>query len=248
MPPQAKKRTIHSPRVREVLADAGDSASRGDSVAMFAKVHAAARLGVLLMLAAGAWVPLAAHADPLCSSCEVQMGLGGTYHFWGSTDGVVLPLTVSWSENRYEVGLFRMASRQMLNKPGAPSAQAIADPYWGVSVSRRWTLMERGPVRAFFGFGAAYRSESDVLSATRWDFASQLALHVRLPRRGSAVEFAMRHWSNGGVKLPNRGQDFATLTFLLDPQFFRSGGFDQARDLRIHSDSDPQGPFVQAAP
>ena len=41
----------------------------------------------------------------------------------------------------------------------------------------------------------------------------------------------MRHWSNGGVKLPNHGQDFATLTFVLDPQWFRSERYAQARDL-----------------
>jgi hypothetical protein len=32
----------------------------------------------------------------------------------------------------------------------------------------------------------------------------------------------VRHRSNGGVKLPNRGQDFATLSCVPDPQWFRS--------------------------
>jgi hypothetical protein len=187
------------------------------------------------------WVPHAASAQSLCDSCEIQLGLGGTYHFWGSTEGVVLPLTVSWDENRYEVGVFRMASRQMLSVDGTSAKQRLADPYWGVSASRRWVLLERGPVRGYFGFGLAYRGESDVLSATRWDFASQLGLRVRLPRNGSAVEFTVRHWSNGGIKLPNRGQDFATLTFLLQPQFFRTARLDQGHDLHmIH------GPEAQA--
>jgi Lipid A 3-O-deacylase (PagL) len=170
-----------------------------------------------------------ANAEPLCASCEIQLGVGGTYHFWGSTDGVVLPLTVSWDENRYEVGVFRMASQQTLSKDG--TSQALADPYWGVSASRRWKLMERGPVRAYFGFGLAYREETDVLSATRWDFASQLGLRVRLPRNGSAVELTLRHWSNAGIKQPNHGQDFATLTFLVNPQFFGAARLDQGRDL-----------------
>jgi hypothetical protein len=173
------------------------------------------------------WAPQLAQAEPICSSCELRTGIGGTYHFWGSTGGVVLPLTVSWRESRYEVGFFRMATQQMLTRSDGQSAQVVADPYWGLSASRRWLLLDRGPARAFFGFGLAYRTESDILSATRWDFASQLALHVRLPRRGSAVEFALRHWSNGGAKQPNHGQDFVTLTFLLDPEFFRLG-FDQA--------------------
>jgi hypothetical protein len=59
-------------------------------------------------------------------------------------------------------------------------------------------------------------------------------VRLRLPRSGSSVEFAMRHWSNGGVKLPNHGQDFATLTFLLNPQFFRSDGFAQARNVSFN--------------
>jgi hypothetical protein len=196
------------------------------------------RLTLLLLLAFAIWVPQPASAEPLCSSCEVRMGLGGTYHFWGSTDGIVVPLTVSWDEDRYEVGVFRMASRQTLGKSGPAAQQLMAEPYWAVSASRRWVLLDRGPVRAFFGFGLAYRSESDALSATRWDFASQLGVHVRLPRNGSAVEFALRHWSNAGIRLPNHGQDFATLTFVLGPEFFRFGGFDQARDLRIKLDQD----------
>ena len=176
------------------------------------------RLGLLLALALMGATRIAS-AAPLCESCEIQMGVGGTYHFWGSTDGVVLPLTVSWGENRYEVGVFRMASRQTLSKNG--TSQALADPYWGVSASRRWVLYERGPVRGYFGLGLAYRQESDVLSATRWDFASQLGVRVRLPQRGSAMELTFRHWSNAGIKQPNHGQDFATLTFLLNPEFFR---------------------------
>jgi len=160
-------------------------------------------------------------ADSFCEDCEVQMGIGGTYHFWGRTDGVVLPLTVSWHENRYEAGVFRMASPQTLGGSGGSDREKLADPYWGVSVSRRWVLLERGPVRGYFGFGLAYREKTDVLSATHWDFASQLGLRVKLPREGSAVELTFRHWSNAGIEQPNHGQDFATLTFLLNPTFFR---------------------------
>jgi hypothetical protein len=157
------------------------------------------------------------------------MGVGGTYHFWGKTNGVVLPLTVTWDENRYEAGVFRMASQQTLSRNG--SSQTLADPYWGASISRRWVLLERGPVRGYFGFGLAYRQNPDILSATRWDFASQLGLRAQLPRAGSAVELTLRHWSNAGIKQPNHGQDFATLTFVLDPQFFRTARLDQGREL-----------------
>jgi hypothetical protein len=189
------------------------------------------RAGVIFVVAllglAGA--PRAANAEALCASCEIQLGLGGTYHFWGGTDGVVVPLTVSWDDNRYEAGVFRMASRQTLDENGM--SQTLAKPYWGVSASRRWVLLERGPVRGYFGLGLAYRSATDVLSATHWDFASQLGMRVQLPRQGSAVEITFRHWSNAGIKQPNHGQDFATLTFLLNPQFFRAVRLDEGRDL-----------------
>jgi len=201
-----------------------------------------AALTCLSLLLWAAALPQTANAEPFCPTCEVHMGIGGTYHFWGNTDGTVLPLTVSWSENRYEVGVFRMATPQTLSKDGKSSQ--LADPYWGVSASRRFILLERGPVQTFFGFGLAYRTESDVLSATRWDFASQLGVHVRLPRNGSAVEFCLRHWSNAGVKLPNHGQDFATVTFVLNPQFFRTVGLNRSRDMRVSEDVDPMSSVV----
>jgi hypothetical protein len=37
----------------------------------------------------------------------------------------------------------------------------------------------------------------------------------------------MRHWSNGGIRLPNHGQDFATLTIRLNSGLFGIGTADQ---------------------
>ncbi len=157
-----------------------------------------------------------AQANPFCASCEVQLGLGGTYHFWGSTGGLVVPISVSWDDNRYEVGVFHMTNPQTLFDSNIRADRLMANPYWGASVSRRWQLFARGPVSGFFGFGVAYRTESDALSATRWDFASQLGARVRLPGGRSVAELTVRHWSNAGIKLPNHGQDFATLTARFD--------------------------------
>ena len=41
---------------------------------------------------------------------------------------------------------------------------------------------------------------------------------VRFPLPGNRVigELTFRHWSNGGVRLPNHGQDFVTLTVSLN--------------------------------
>jgi lipid A 3-O-deacylase PagL len=177
-------------------------------------------LSLLALAAGGAGVSGRAEAQSICESCEVQAGLGATYHFWGPTGGVVLPVTVNWSDNRYELGFFRVATTQLLEDHAYREARVMADPYWGMSLSRRWHLIERGPVSGFVGFGLAAKTESDQLSATRLDFAEQLGVRFRLPGDRVAGELTLRHWSNAGIRLPNHGQDFATLTFRLNTGLF----------------------------
>jgi hypothetical protein len=185
------------------------------------------RIGVLVLLVCGDYAPRSAVAQSFCASCEVQIGLGGTYHYWGTTGGTVLPVSVTWSESRYELGFFRVTTQQTLHDRASHNERVMADPYWGVSLSRRWQLFESGPVKGFFGFGLAGRTESDELSATRWDFASQIGLRFRLPGNRAIAELTMRHWSNGGVRLPNHGQDFATLTVRLNSGLFGVGKTNQ---------------------
>ena len=178
---------------------------------------------MLALLLVGGWAPRPASAQSGCESCEVQVGLGGTYHFWGTTGGVVLPVAVNWDDARYELGFFRVTTQQVLYDGHSRQGRHMADPYWGVSLSRRWRLYERGPVRLFFGFGFAAKTESDQLSSTRLDFAEQLGVRFRLPGNRVVGELTMRHWSNGGIRLPNHGQDFATLTFRLNTGRFGVG-------------------------
>ncbi len=178
------------------------------------------RIGLLLLLVGAAHTPRSAEAQSLCQSCEVQVGLGGTYHFWGTTGGVVLPVMVTWSENRYELGFVRVSTQQTLQESRSRNTRLMADPYWGVSLSRRWQLFERGPIKGFFGFGLAGKTKSDELSTTRWDFASQLGVRFRVPGNRVTGELTMRHWSNGGIRLPNHGQDFVTLTVNLNSGLF----------------------------
>jgi hypothetical protein len=64
----------------------------------------------------------------------------------------------------------------------------------------------------FVGFGIAAKNESDELSVTRFDFAEQLGMRFRFPGNRAVAELTLRHWSNGGIRLPNHGQDLATLT------------------------------------
>ena len=186
------------------------------------------RIGLLLLLlVCAAYAPRSADAQSLCESCEVQVGLGGTYHFWGTTGGVVLPVMVNWSENRYELGFVRVTTQQTLQESRSRNTRLMAEPYWGVSLSRRWQLFERGPIKGFVGFGLAGKTKSDELSTTRWDFASQLGVRFRLPGNRVTGELTMRHWSNGGIRLPNHGQDFATLTINLNSGLFGVSKADQ---------------------
>jgi len=177
-----------------------------------ALIHSAAT--ALLLIAA--CVPRFASADSLCESCELQIGIGETYHFWGSTGGVVIPITLNWSDSRYELGLFRLSRRQVLYSARYPDGRVMADPYWGLSLSRRWRIFSRGPVKGFFGFGISAKTEADELSITRLNFASQLGVRFPLPGNRVIAELTFRHWSNGGIRLPNHGQDFVTFTVRLN--------------------------------
>src|SRR6266550_2971653 len=160
------------------------------------------RIALLLLLVCADYAPRSANAQSFCGGCEVQIGLGGTYHYWGTTGGTVVPVSVTWSESRYELGFFRVTGQQTLHDRASQNQRVLADPYWGVSLSRRWPLFESGPVTGFVGFGLAGKTKSDELSTTRWDFASQLGLRFRLPGNRAIAELTMRHWSNGGIRLP----------------------------------------------
>ena len=180
------------------------------------RVKAPIQSAGISLLVGASYVPGLASAQSPCESCEVQIGIGDTYHFWGTTCGVVLPVILNWSDSRYELGLFRISTRQILYDARYRNGRLMADPYWGLSVSRRWRLFDRGPVRGFFGFGIAAKTESDQLSVTRLDFASQFGLRFPLPGNHLVGELTFRHWSNGGIRLPNHGQDFVTLTVRLN--------------------------------
>jgi hypothetical protein len=150
-----------------------------------------------------------------CGSCEVHVGVGGTYHSFESTGGVVIPMTVSWDRGRWELGVFHFGEQTSQDNEDHVE-RVVARPYWGASLSRRFTFFERGPLRAIFGFGVSYRTEQDVLSATHWNFSSQLGLRFQVPQFPASFELSARHWSNGGVRTPNRGQDFTILSVRFD--------------------------------
>lgn len=148
-----------------------------------------------------------------CEGCELRLGVGNTFHFWSRTGGTVIPVTLSWDAERYEVGVFRLAKRQTLSEWQGRWSELLAEPYWAFSASRRWQLAGTPRWRVLFGLGGAYKTEMDALNSTHWNFAEQLAVQMRIPGYGSGLELSVRHWSNGGIRLPNRGQDFMTLSY-----------------------------------
>jgi Lipid A 3-O-deacylase (PagL) len=198
----------------------GDGNSR--YLALKAHVAAAAlsRIGFILLLGCAIEVPQSANAHAFCESCEVQVGLGQTYHYWATTGSLVLPVSVSWSDNRYEFGAFRFTSEQLLRWPGTRDERHMADPYWGTSLSRRWHLFDLGSIQGYLGLGLSVKTEADVLSVTKWDFASQVGIRFHLPGSRVIADITMRHWSNAGIQLPNHGQDFATVTVRITPRLF----------------------------
>ena len=58
------------------------------------------RVGLLLLLVGAAHAPRSADAQSLCESCEVQVGLGGTYHFWAAFGSGIY----TYAENDSRIG------------------------------------------------------------------------------------------------------------------------------------------------
>ncbi|HTT01489.1 MAG TPA: acyloxyacyl hydrolase [Steroidobacteraceae bacterium] len=125
----------------------------------------------------------------------------------------MLPIMLDFADGRWELGAFRFATSQRFAEASLPFATLDAHPYWGFSGAHRWNVWNPDWGKVFLGFGAAYRSKTDYIEATHWNFAYQVGMRFNLGRRGELLEFSIRHWSNAWVKLPNRGQNFATLSF-----------------------------------
>ena len=74
-------------------------------------------------------------------------------------------------------------------------------------------MIDRSRVELFFAAGAAYRTKTDELNGSNWNFAEQLGW--RFPAvNGRRVEFAIRHVSNAGLKKPNKGEDFLSFAYV----------------------------------
>jgi hypothetical protein len=140
------------------------------------------------------------------------VGIGETNNFWHWTDGLVLPVTLELDDSRWEIGAFRIARRQLLEEYPKFSASTIAArPYWGLTAMHRWQILHRSRVRLYVGFGANYRTETDLLIATKWNLSVMIGVRFDLGKH-ELLEVALRHWSNAWIRLPDRGQNFFTIT------------------------------------
>lgn len=156
--------------------------------------------------------PVAAADEGFCAHCDLLVGIGETNNFWHWTEGLVLPVTLELDDSRWEVGAFRMARRQLLDEyPKFAASTMAARPYWGFSAMRRWQILHRSRMKLYLGIGVNYRTETDMLTATRWNFSGMIAVRFDLGRN-ALLEVALRHWSNAWIRLPDRGQNFVTIT------------------------------------
>ena len=126
----------------------------------------------------------------------------------------MLPVTLELDESRWELGAFRVATRQIAIGHGYPPPDyTSAVPFWGFSAMRRWQFLHRSWLRLYAGIGGSYKTEIDTLDATRLNFSYLLAARFDLGASGSLFEIAARHWSNGYIRKPNIGENFLTLSF-----------------------------------
>lgn len=150
-------------------------------------------------------------ASRYCPRCALMIGVGATYWPWRWTDGIVAPIMLEVDQSRWELGAFRFATAQYLKFNRYPPSTISAHPYWGFSAMRRWQVLHRSRWKLYLGFGAVYRSETDLLEPIRWNFAYLVSLRYAL-RRNTFLEFSVRHWSDAWLKNPNRGQNFLLLS------------------------------------
>jgi hypothetical protein len=137
-------------------------------------------------------------------------GFARTFRFWYLLDGRVVPLTMSWSCERYELGLFSFG-RQNENIGGR--VREVVREDFAASLSRRWFLHRWMNTGVFVGLGGSYRnragpSEGDTFNGSHLNFAEQLGVRWMGSGHRLGVEISVRHFSNLGIVRPNVGQNF----------------------------------------
>jgi hypothetical protein len=147
-----------------------------------------------------------------CPHCDLLVGAGTTFDFQNWTDGVVFPVTLEIDDSRWELGAFRLATAQYLKEePQYPASTRSSNPEWGFDALRRWQVLHRSWGKLYLGFGANYKTESDLIDY-KWNFAYLVGIRFDVGS-GSIVELSVRHWSNAWFRSPNRGQNLLIVSF-----------------------------------
>jgi hypothetical protein len=195
----------------------------GDGRVAVAKDHSTIYKAMLVLVTIAVAVPVPAQESGMEApntrawwSCvldgHLAWGVGTTYQYDGSKGTDLGVATWTSSEDHYELAAFRFLSTQ--TRRGDP----LAEPNWIYEASRRWRLrwklIDHVGMDLFFGMGAAYKTQTDYLNGSNWNFAEQLGWRFPKQRGSGRVEFAIRHVSNAGLKKPNRGEDFLTLAYV----------------------------------
>jgi hypothetical protein len=143
---------------------------------------------------------------------HLAWGAGTTYQYDGSKGTNLGVATWTSSADHFELAAFRFLTAQ--TRRGDP----LAEPNWIFEASRRWRLhwklIDHSGLELFFGAGAAYKTKTDDLNGSNWNFTEQLGWRFPQQPHGGRLELAIRHVSNAGIKKPNKGEDFLTLAYV----------------------------------
>jgi Lipid A 3-O-deacylase (PagL) len=167
-------------------------------------------IAVVIVLAVGLSPAMAQTAGESSSFIDGQPGLGGgvTYQYDGTRAAYIGAFTWTWSRDRFELDAVRFLEAQV------DKGHSLANPNWTFQLSRRWAFIRKPEAKVFFGFGGAYKTETDGLNGSHLNFAEQLGVRFSRSAAGPGFEFAIRHMSNAGLKKPNKGQDFVTAIYV----------------------------------
>jgi hypothetical protein len=167
-------------------------------------------VAVAIVVAVGLSPAMAQTAGESSRFIDGHPGLGGgvTYQFDGTRAAYLGAFTWTWSHDRFELGAIRFLDGQL------DKSISLGDPNWTFQISRRWTFIRKPVAKFFFGLGGAYKTQTDDLNGSHLNFAEQLGVRFTRSDGGPGFEVAVRHMSNGGLKKPNKGQDFVTVIYV----------------------------------
>jgi hypothetical protein len=84
-------------------------------------------------------------------------GFGDTFRFWQNLKSSVIPLTLTWDCDRYELGFFRFGN-QYQRVDGV--RQVVVAQDFAMLLSRRWVMHRWGSTGIFFGLGLSTRTRA----------------------------------------------------------------------------------------